>query len=122
MTGRERIGWWFSALCTMPWLVIVGAYLEACVVRLVLSRWPRPMLDDPKNLATAPLHFVNQILLVSLFVSIPLLIVWAAWNWRKIIFGDWRYRVEMGVYSVGLLVVWALIRYDPGHVWYWFFD
>jgi hypothetical protein len=47
MTGRARIEWWFSALCAIPWLLLVGVYAEACVARLVLSRWPRPMFDDP---------------------------------------------------------------------------
>jgi hypothetical protein len=106
----------------MPRLVIVGGYLEACVARLILSRWPRPMLDDVKQLATAPLHSVNQMLLVSLFGTIPLPIVWAAWNWRKIIFGDWRYPAGMRMFAVGLVFVWAFMKYDPGRVWYWFLD
>jgi hypothetical protein len=115
------MGWWFSALSAVPWLVIVGAYLEACVARMVLSRWPRPMFDDPKQLATAPLHSAIQILLVSLFVTIPLVIFWAVWNWRKI-FSDWRYRACIGAFAAGLLAFWALAHYDPGRVWYWFFD
>jgi hypothetical protein len=65
-TDTERVGRWFSALCAIPWLVTVSAYAEACVARLVLSRWPRPMSDDPKQLATAPLHLVFQLLFLSL--------------------------------------------------------
>src|SRR5580700_7889096 len=33
MTGRARIEWWFSALCAIPWLLIVGVYTEARVAR-----------------------------------------------------------------------------------------
>jgi hypothetical protein len=119
---EERIEWWFSPLCATPWLVIFGVYLEVCIARLSLSRWPRLMLDDPKQLATAPLHSVNEILLFSLVVTVPVLIVWASWNWRKIAFGDRRYRVGMGAFTVGLVFVWALMQYDPGRVWYWFLD
>jgi hypothetical protein len=117
MTGEARIEWWFSPLCAVSWLVIFGAYLEVIIARLSVSRWPRPMLDDPKQLATAPLHSVNQILLFSLVVTVPLLIVWAAWNWRKFSFGNWRYRAGMSAFTVGLVVVWALMQYDPGRVW-----
>ncbi len=121
MADRERVERWFSALCAIPWLMVVAPYMEACVARLVLSRWPRPMSDDPKQLATAPLHLVFQVLLISLVVAIPLLIAFAVWNWRKIL-RDWRYAAHIGVFAVGLLAIWLLVGYDPGHVWDWFFD
>ncbi|MGA8871460.1 MAG: hypothetical protein WB460_10005 [Candidatus Acidiferrales bacterium] len=79
------------------------------------------MLDDPKELPTAPLHFTFQLLLLSLIVAIPLLIVFAGWNWRKIL-GDWRYSACLGAFAVGLLSIWLLAHYDPGRVWYWFLD
>ena len=112
---------WFSALCAIPWLVIIGVYMEACFARLVLSRWPRPMFDDPKQLATAPLHLVFQVLLLSLCVAIALLFVFSVWNWRKIV-SDWRYSVRIGVFTAGLLATCLLAHYDPGHVWDWFLD
>jgi hypothetical protein len=79
------------------------------------------MFDDPKQLATAPLHAVIQLLMVSLAVTTPLLIVWAVWNWRKVS-RDYRYGARIGVFAVGLLAIWIITRYDPGRVWYWFFD
>jgi len=87
--GNKLIERWFSALCAIPWLVIIGAYMEACAARLVSSRWPRPMFDDPKQLVTAPLHLVFQVLLLSLGVAIPVLIVFALWNWPKILIDWW---------------------------------
>jgi hypothetical protein len=42
----QRVERWLSALSAIPWLLITAVYTEACVVRLVLSRWPRPMFDD----------------------------------------------------------------------------
>ena len=121
MADRERITRWFSVLCAIPWLVTSGAYLELCVARLVLARWPRPMLDDPKQLATAPLHCVLVVLLLSLGGTIPLLVVLAVWNRRKVL-SDWRYSLRIGVFAVGLLTFWILTHYDAGHVWEWFFD
>src|SRR5215467_12123288 len=105
MTDRERVEWWLSALCVTPWLVVTGPYVEACVVRLALSRWPRPMLDDPKNLPTAPLHFVFQLLLLVLSFAIPFLVFAAAWSWRKIL-KDWRYSVRVGIFVIGLITAW----------------
>jgi hypothetical protein len=120
-TDTRTVDRWFSALCAIPWLVTVSAYAEACVARLVLSRWPRPMSDDPKQLATAPLHLVFQLLFLSLIVVIPLMIAWVMRNWRKVI-RDWRYRLRFGLFAVGVLAFWTLTHYDPGHVWDWFFD
>jgi hypothetical protein len=120
-TDAGRVDRWFSALCAIPWLVTVSVYAEACVARLVLSRWPRPMSDDPKQLATAPLHLVFQQLLLSLIIAIPLMIAWFMRNWRTVI-RDWRYRVRFWLFVVGVLAFWTLTHYDPGHVWDWFFD
>jgi hypothetical protein len=119
--NRAWVGRWFSALCAIPWLVTLSAYAEACAARLVLSRWPRPMSDDPKQLATAPLHLVFQVLFLSLIFAIPLMITWVMRNWRKVI-RDWRYSVRLGLFVVGVLAFWTLTHYDPGHVWDWFFD
>jgi hypothetical protein len=120
MTDKQRAERWLSAICAIPWLAIVGVYMEAGAARLVLGRWPRPMLDDPK-LATAPLDLVLWALLLSLGVAVPLLIVFAVGNCRKII-GDWRYRVRIGVFAIGVLAIWTLTHYDPGRVWAWFLD
>ena len=117
----KRLERWLTMLCLTPWLLIVGAYMEAFVVRLLLSRWPRPMLDDPKNLATAPLHLVLQILSLSLIVTTPLLMIFGARNWRRML-EEKRYSLMMGVFAVGLAAFWLLNKYDPGRVWDWFLD
>ena len=79
------------------------------------------MFDDPKQLSTALLHLVAQVLLLSLGLAIPLVVIFAGWNWRKIL-NDWRYSVRIGVFAVGLAAFWVLNQYDPGDIWYWFFD
>jgi hypothetical protein len=95
--------------------------MEACVVRLVLSRWPRPNTDDPKSLPTASLHFLFQLLFLSLWVAIPLLIGLTVWKWVKASI-NWRYAVHVAVAAVGLLALLLLAYYDPGRVWDWFLD
>ena len=96
-------------------------YMEVCVVRLTLSRWPRPNLDDPKQLAVEPLHLLVMLLFLSLAAAVPLVIVLAILNWRRLL-RDWRYSAHIGAFAVGILTLWELINYDPGNVWFWFFD
>jgi hypothetical protein len=73
---------------------------------------PQPSYDDPKQLATAPLHLVLQLVLFSLDVAIPLVVVFATWNWRKVV-SDWLYRVRIAVFGVGVATFWILTHYDP---------
>jgi hypothetical protein len=102
-------------------MMIGGVYLEFCWERLVLSRWPRPMLDDPKDLVTELLGLVVWVLLLSLLLAVPSLIVLVIRNWRKII-NERQYLVRIGVFAAGLLAFWLLVHFDPGRVWYTFFD
>lgn len=105
MKNTERIKPWFSALCLVPWLAIGGVYAEACIVRVLLSRRPRPRLDDPKQLATAPHHLAFQLVLLFLVFVIPVVVVSAISNWRKLL-SDWRYSAQLGVFAIGLLAIW----------------
>lgn len=105
----------------MPWVGLFGVYAEACLARLFLSRWPRPMLDDPKQLTTAPLHLIFQLALLSLLIVIPIVVVSAVRNRRKFL-TDRRYTAKLSLFAVGLLAIWIVFHYDPGRVWYWFLD
>lgn len=50
------IGRWLPELCAVyPLLLLAGAYLLACLAAVPLGHWPRPSLDDPKDL---PFPFV----------------------------------------------------------------
>ncbi|HEX7960846.1 MAG TPA: hypothetical protein VF493_13065 [Terriglobales bacterium] len=118
---NKRVVRWLTALCAIPWLLIIVGYIEACVVRLVLSKWPRPCTDDPKQLSTAPVHLSFQILFLFLYGAIPLLIAFALWNWREVL-SDSRYSRRLGAFVVGLFAIWVLVQYDPGHIWDWLLD
>src|SRR5262245_731564 len=119
MTQRARVEWWFSAACAIPWLAALGPYLEACAFRLSLSRWPRPMLDDPGHVLASPLLLVLDALFLLSFLAIPLPMFLALWNYRKIL-ADWRYSIRIAVMAVGLIAICCLNHYDPGRVWDWF--
>ena len=103
-SDKQRIEWWFKALCALPWLVVLGPYIEACVVHPVLSKWPRPMLDDPKNLPTALLHCVFSLLFFSLSVAVPVMLLLVFSKWRRIL-SDRRYSVRVGMFAFGLLSI-----------------
>jgi hypothetical protein len=118
MADKERVEWWFSALCAIPWLALAGPYIEACIVRLVLSRWPRPMVDD---LQLNLLDLLIWTFLISSVIAVPLLTFSAALKWRKVL-SNWRYTVHIGVAAVGLVALVLLFHYDPGRVWDWFLD
>ena len=119
MTQRARVEWWFSAACAIPWLVAVSPYLEACVFRLTLSRWPHPM-DDPGQSPSLVLSVFYALFLLS-FLAIPLPMFLALWNYPKILH-DRRYSIRVAVMAVGLIAIWCLNHYDPGRVWDWFLD
>lgn len=121
MTAKQWTKWLFTALCAIPWLILFGAYSEICVARLALSRWPHALTDDPNIVAIEPLHLLVMLLFLSLVVAIPLVVVLAAWNWRKLL-SDWHYAAHIAAFATGLLVLWILIDRDPGNVWYWYLD
>jgi hypothetical protein len=121
MINKQPVERWFTALCTVPWLLITMAYVEWGCAFVALARWPRPNLDDPKRLATAPIHVAFQAMAFSALAAIPVVVVIVAKNWQTI-FLDRRYSVRVGAFVLGLVVVGALSRYDPGDVWKWLAD
>jgi uncharacterized membrane protein len=94
---------------------------RAVDVRLALSRWPRALTDDPASRQSNHFTFLVMLLIVSLVVAIPLVVVLATRNRRKLL-SDWRYSSHIAAFAIGLLVLWILINRDPGNVWYWYFD
>jgi hypothetical protein len=83
------------------------------------------MLDDPKQLPTAPLHLVFQLLFMTSFPVLPALViglvVWAGFKWRRILSAP-QYSVRICIFRLGLGALWILALHDPGRVWDWFLD
>ena len=125
MADNERISRWLVAASVMPWLAAVVPYIEAIAARAALSRWPRPMLDDPKGLPTGWLHCVFILLLLSAWVVVIVLLVLlpvsVAKHWREFR-TDWRYSAYAATFCIGVATLWVVIHQDPGRVWNWFLD
>jgi hypothetical protein len=114
----------YTVLAASPWCVIVGVYLEACLTRLSLGRWPIPMQDDPKGLVTVvttPLHCLLALLCVALLLAVPSSVFLAMVSWRELK-RDWHYALRLAIFAVGLIVLVQLVRMDPGDIWRWFLD
>jgi hypothetical protein len=82
------------------------------------------MQDDPKGLATivtTPLHLLLALLFLGLLLAVPASIVLAVVSWRELK-RDWRYRLHLALFAVGLIVLVQFVRLDPGDIWRWFLD
>ena|SRR5687768_8669041 len=116
-----RIEPWFRNLCLLPMLALGCVYFETLVAALTLGHWPVPSVNDPKHLLTAPLHLVSTALVLLLHPLLLLVVAVAAQNWR-VIRSNAAYWPWLSVLGLG----WALIvlsgHFDPGAVWYWWWD
>lgn len=83
------------------------------------------MADDPKQLATAPLHLIFQLLFIACLPVLPVLfiglIIWAGFRWRTVIH-DPQYSLRIGIFGLGMVALWIFVNHDPGRVWDWFLD
>jgi hypothetical protein len=115
MTGRARVEWWFSAPGAIRWLLIVGVYTEARVARLVLSRWPRPVFDDPKQFAPAPLDWAVNVRERSFSCHS----VADRFGRMELAQGSCRLAILSAYWRIaaGLLASFILSVYDSGRVW-----
>jgi hypothetical protein len=115
---RDRL---VVVLCATPWLLLSSAYGEAVIAAALLTRWPRPWLDDPMSLATAPLHLLTITLIVVTWASlftIGLVVVTGGRNGvRSAVRGT-----ALRVFAAGMALVALLVYTDPGAVWYWLGD
>jgi len=98
----------------LPWFAVAGVYLEACAVRITLSRWPRPMGHDSYNAAIELFHISVWLLLVCSAITTPFVIVLAGRNGN--------YRAGLAAFVLAFAFISVLYHYDPGHIWAWFLD
>ena len=112
---------WFRNLCLVPSLVLFSVHAEALSATVALGHWPVPSVDDPKYLATAPMHLVSTALVLLLYPLSLMLVVVALKNWRVV-----RYQIAYSRWCAIFVLGWAGIYlssfYDPGGVWYWWWD
>jgi len=125
--GEERaaaappIDKWFLVVSSIPWLLIIAAYVEALAAWYFLGHWPRPMLDDPKNIATKPLHLIYVLLLLGFVPAFFLLVLLTVSN-CKAIRARSLYSVGWVIFVLGAIALFFVVRADPGNVWEWLAD
>lgn len=124
---RSYAGWKFWVwLCLYgyPVWAAVGFYQAWFVASALLGRFPRAMLDDPKNFGglmdVSYLFSVISVLSVPLFAPVGL----AAAFFCPIPFEE---RTSKGaffvvVYVMVCIAIWMILGADPGGVVYWWLD
>ena len=109
------------ALCATPWLLLLSAYGEAVLAAALLAHWPRPSLDDPMSLATAPLHLLTIVLIVVTWASLFTIGLVIVTSGRSGL-GAAARATPLRVFAAGMALVAVLVYTDPGAVWYWLGD
>jgi len=124
----RREATWLDLLVAVPYLypvMLVGLqYATWFVARIVLGHVPRPMVDDPKYIGwqvDVP-HSASWVLLIgypyAFLASLIFLIAFLAIAKKAPM-------VSLALLA-GLVVLWAipfaLVSWDPGNVFEWFYD
>ena len=120
-TKRDaRPEWWFLCLAGLPALSTILVYGEACIASLMLGHWPIPYVDDPKQLATAPLHFVSTLVLLAVLPGAIFLTAVSIKNWRTLrtshVYWPW-----IGFLVVSLAFLLWISRTET-RTWSWWAD
>ncbi len=106
-------------------LLVTSFYATWLAGRITLGYWPRPSLDDPKQISGFWMWTYDVTAMLSL-VGLPLVGVLAAMSlFRPLRDGspEWRSRlVEAVVGTALILLAVGFMRWDPHHVVEWFFD
>lgn len=106
-----------------PLLVAGLLYGQWLLAWAVLGHPPRPSLDDPKYIhGSSWMHNITGIALVS---ALPAAVVAFALNVVHVMVNrrSWkRTALRLVVIVVSWVALFALFRWDPGRVVYWWFD
>jgi hypothetical protein len=112
-----RIEPWFGLLCVFPALSTVFVYAEAALARAALGHWPIPNVNDPKDLATWPLHFVSAAFVLGAIPALVFLTAIAVKNWR-VLRAPSRYWFWLAVFAATCLSGDLV----PTQIWQWWWD
>ena len=106
-----------------PAVLPLAFFLTWVTGRLSLGYWPRPSLDDPKDIAWLDIPYVTTGIL--LVVGLPIFLV-ANVGILQLAFINQRQRwrlIPVSILSLGLMAgSIALIRWDPLDVVTWYMD
>jgi hypothetical protein len=112
-------------LCSFPPLVVLSFYGTWLAGRLALGYWPRPNLDDPKDIEDG-LMWLSNVTAVLVVIGIP--VFWFAAVAIALIClfrkpAGWEHRLgELAVALVLFIGLVVFMRWDPQSVVRWYFD
>ena len=121
MARSAQVERWFKIVCLLPLVALVSVYAEAIAAARVLGHWPIPSVNDPKDLATGPLHLISSVLVLAqlpLFVFVLTVLIK---SYRTLVRPS-AYWFWIAVFLGGYVITHLLGRSDPGNVWYWWWD
>ena len=117
---KARAEWWFGVLALLPALATTSVYAEAFLASRALHHWPIPSVEDPKHLATAPLHVISTILLLSVLPGAIFLAAVSIKNWR-LLRSPSRYWVWLAIFALSfMLQLW--FGHNDASTWEWWWD
>lgn len=124
-TGGRGLAIAWSLAFFYPLIAVAFVYLYWGLAWVLLGHRPRPSVDDPKDIGVA-IDFVYNIgiLLVVLLPpmsvgSLVCAILCPIRSLRERRFG----RLMLAIANAFIFYcVWKLVKFDPGHVFEWFFD
>lgn len=118
--------WWVRHHSPLLWLVCLApagylalVYSFVLRARLALGTWPLPYQPDPKALGF-DLHHAAILLALPLWMASPISVLLLVALQR----GLGRRKINLPVIVFGLLylLVWLVLRVDPGSFMVWFMD
>jgi len=121
MVKQARVERWFVLLCAAPLIVSISVYVEASIAALSLGHWPTPSVNDPKDLATWPLHLLVAALVLTVYPAAIFTVAVTARSWRVLRTAS-AYRWWFAMFIVGHIGIQLSARFDPWRVWYWWWD
>jgi hypothetical protein len=81
-TQPRKLNAAFALIAAYPWIFMTAVYLEACLVRVSLGRWPVPMTDSPSSLFTQIVGCVASLLAIGLAIAVPVAIALTVASWK----------------------------------------
>ena len=104
-------------------LVILCLYITWSIGRILLGHWPRPSIDDPKDIPWLGLPYLVTLLVACSWpvaATAALAVSVSAWCRRQI---DWKARLaETLIGAVFLTISMWFCQNDPNRVAEWFAD
>ena len=115
-----HVEWWFKAATLLPGVTAAFVHAEAWLASLALGHWPVPSLDDPKDLATWPVHSLSWGLFLAMYPAAIVVMSTLASRWRTSA-SVARYRWWVGAFVASWSLFWWHNATYSG-VWEWCAD